>query len=165
MYHRFLWPSNISNVNKEQESTPNAKEEDEDDAEHANDLQYQDDDLAWPEQETDSQYIGTTCDVEGEHVGRLSEGAIAEEGRGTGELEEVVVDAIPQNTKDDEKDVGQMVTDDSNKPAEPIIHLGAENSAQVPLIMTNSESVKDSMSTSCITGEIDLGNTVQSMRK
>ena len=104
--------STRSNVNNKQESTPNAKDDNEGDAKHANDLQYQDDNLAWPEQETDSQYIGMTCDVEGEHVGRLSEGGIAEEGRGAGELEEVVIDAIAQNTEDDKKDVGQMVMDD-----------------------------------------------------
>lgn len=105
--------STRSNLNNEQESRPNAEDEDEGDAGHANDLEYQDDDLAWPEQETDSQSIGTTGDVEGEDVGRLSEGAVAEEVRGAGELEEVVIDAIAQNTEDDEKDVGQMVMDDS----------------------------------------------------
>jgi hypothetical protein len=59
----------------------------------------------------------------------------------------------------------KLTWNEQNQPAEPIIHVSAENSAQVPLIMTNSESVEDSMSTSCITGEIDLGNTVRSMRK
>jgi hypothetical protein len=56
-----------------------------------------------------------------------------------------------------------LTWNEQNEPAEPLVHVGAENSAQVPLVMTNS--VEDLISTSCATGEIDPENTVRSMRK
>ena len=57
----------------------------------------------------------------------------------------------------------KLTWNEQNEPAEPLIYVGAENSAQALLVMTNP--VEDSISTSCTTGEIDPENTVRSMRK
>jgi hypothetical protein len=57
----------------------------------------------------------------------------------------------------------KLTWNEQNKPAEPLIHVGAESSAQVPLVIMNL--VENSMSTSCTTGEIDPKNTMWSMWK
>ena len=57
----------------------------------------------------------------------------------------------------------KLTWNEQNEPAEPLIYVGAENSAQAPPVMTNP--VEDSISTSCTTVEINPKNTAQSMWK